>query len=199
MDVNYGAAVKTYLTDHIKLLHIHRYCPSDVQFCDALVTSAIVVFEKAAPPPDHQVRLSLGQFPSTGPTASETVTLAALSGNPGNGPGLPGHQRGTPRRRTRSRGNLVSIKRGIAARYRGQRVLHPRAAGGGTKGHPHRIPASDPAQLQAPPQRGDRGRAGRLPAGAGKAAGDHRLRPAGAGHPDAAPSIIGNTSSKARP
>ncbi len=47
MDVNYGAAVKTYLTEHVKLLHIHRYCPSDVQFCDALVTSAIVVFEKA--------------------------------------------------------------------------------------------------------------------------------------------------------
>ena len=48
MDVNYGAAVKTYLTEHVKLLHIHRYCPADVQFCDALVTSAIVVFEKVA-------------------------------------------------------------------------------------------------------------------------------------------------------
>ncbi len=77
MDVNYGAAMKTYLTDHVKLLHIHRYCPSDVQFCDALVTSSIVVFEKSAPSPHHQVRLSFGG-PITGPTASETVDLAAL-------------------------------------------------------------------------------------------------------------------------
>ncbi len=78
MDVNYGAAVKSYLTEHVKLLHIHRYCPSDVQFCDALVTSAIVVFEKSAPPLDHQVRLSFGG-PITAPAASETVALAALS------------------------------------------------------------------------------------------------------------------------
>jgi predicted RNA methylase len=77
LDVNYGAAVKTYLTERVKLLQIHRYCPSDVQFCDALVTSAIVVFEKAAPPPHHQVRLSFGG-PITGPAASETVALAAL-------------------------------------------------------------------------------------------------------------------------
>ena len=60
MDVNYGAAIKTYLTEHVKLLHIHRYCPSDVQFCDALVTSAIVVFEKSPAPDHHQVRFSFG-------------------------------------------------------------------------------------------------------------------------------------------
>jgi adenine-specific DNA-methyltransferase len=77
MDVNYGSAIKSYLTEHVKLLHIHRYCPSDVQFCDALVTSAIVVLEKAAPPPDHQVRLSFGG-PITGSVASEMVALAAL-------------------------------------------------------------------------------------------------------------------------
>jgi hypothetical protein len=77
MDVNYGAAVKSYLTHHVKLLHVHRYCPSDVQFCDALVTSAIVVFEKAAPPPRHQVRFSFGG-PITRPVASETVSVATL-------------------------------------------------------------------------------------------------------------------------
>jgi adenine-specific DNA-methyltransferase len=77
MDVNYGSAVKSYLTDNVKLLHIHRYCPSDVQFCDALVTSAIVVFEKTPSPPDHQVCLSFGG-PITGPAASEWVALSAL-------------------------------------------------------------------------------------------------------------------------
>ncbi len=77
MDVNYGAAVKTYLTENVKLLHIHRYCPSDVQFCDALVTSAIVVFEKSTPPEDHEVRFSFGGS-ITDPTSSELVALTAL-------------------------------------------------------------------------------------------------------------------------
>ena len=74
MDVNYGAAVKTYLTEHVKLLHIHRYCPSDVQFCDALVTSAIVVFEKSPPPDHHQVCFSFGG-PITDPASSVKISL----------------------------------------------------------------------------------------------------------------------------
>jgi adenine-specific DNA-methyltransferase len=77
MDVNYGAAIKTYLTEHVKLLHIHRYCPSDVQFCDALVTSAIVVFDKTPAPDHYQVRFSFGG-PITDPASSEMVSLAAL-------------------------------------------------------------------------------------------------------------------------
>ena len=78
MDVNYGAAVKTYLTENVTLLRIHRYGPADVQFGDAVVTSAIVAFEKAPPPADHRVVLSLGG-PITEPSASETVPLSALS------------------------------------------------------------------------------------------------------------------------
>ena len=82
MDVNYGSAVKSYLTEHVKLLHIHRYCPSDVQFCDALVTSAIVVFEKSAAaagssgPPvlrraDHRPRLLGDGRPGGTPAGQE--------------------------------------------------------------------------------------------------------------------------------
>ena len=59
MDVNYGSAVKEYLTRRVRLLHIHRFCPTDVQFDDALVSSAIVVFEKALPD-DQEVTFSLG-------------------------------------------------------------------------------------------------------------------------------------------
>src|SRR5207302_6159457 len=51
MDVNYGQAVKRYLTEDVKLVHIHRFCPADVQFSDALVSSAVVVFEKTLRPP----------------------------------------------------------------------------------------------------------------------------------------------------
>ncbi len=59
MDVNYGAAVKRYLLDKVTLLHIHRFDPHDVQFGDALVSSAVVWFRKV-PPAGHQVRFTYG-------------------------------------------------------------------------------------------------------------------------------------------
>jgi adenine-specific DNA-methyltransferase len=59
MDVNYGTALKEYLTTKVRLLHLHRFCPADVQFDDALVSSAIVVFDKAKPA-GHPVVFSLG-------------------------------------------------------------------------------------------------------------------------------------------
>ena len=53
MDVNYGKTLRRYLTERVTLLHIHRFCPTDVQFTDALVSSAVVVFRKVPPPPGH--------------------------------------------------------------------------------------------------------------------------------------------------
>ena len=58
MDVNYGASVKRYLLDKVTLLHIHRFEPSDVQFADALVSSAVVWFRKEAPTAEHEVRFT---------------------------------------------------------------------------------------------------------------------------------------------
>lgn len=58
MDVNYGATLRRYLTERVTLLHIHRFSPTDVQFTDALVSSAVVIFRKSAPPPDHRARFS---------------------------------------------------------------------------------------------------------------------------------------------
>jgi len=58
MDVNYGTALRRYLTERVTLLHIHRFSPTDVQFTDALVSSAVVVFRKAPPPPGHCARFS---------------------------------------------------------------------------------------------------------------------------------------------
>ncbi len=58
MDVNYGATLRHYLTNRVRLLHVHRFCPADVQFNDALVSSAVVIFRKSSPPPDHEVRFS---------------------------------------------------------------------------------------------------------------------------------------------
>jgi adenine-specific DNA-methyltransferase len=77
MDVNYGGAVKRYLTEHVKLLHIHRFSPSDVQFADALVSSAIVVFEKSAPPERHAALFTQGGRLSA-PTCEQRVALSTL-------------------------------------------------------------------------------------------------------------------------
>ena len=60
MDVNYGVTVKRYLLDKVTLLHIHRFDPNDVQFGDALVSSAVVWFRKTVPPSEHAVRFSYG-------------------------------------------------------------------------------------------------------------------------------------------
>ena len=58
MDVNYGVTLRRYLTEHVTLLHIHRFCPTDAQFTDALVSSAVVVFRKSTPTSGHSVRFS---------------------------------------------------------------------------------------------------------------------------------------------
>ncbi len=76
LDVNYGVTLKRYLTDRVRLTHVHRFCPSDVQFEDALVSSAVVVFEKRAPAKEL-VTLSFG--PSIlNPQQSRTVNIADL-------------------------------------------------------------------------------------------------------------------------
>lgn len=60
MDVNYGRVVKDYLLRRVTLLRMHRFEPSDIQFTDALVSSAIVSFRNEPPPPDHEVEFTYG-------------------------------------------------------------------------------------------------------------------------------------------
>jgi adenine-specific DNA-methyltransferase len=60
MDVNYGRAIKEYLLNQVALLRIHRFDPSDVQFDDALVSSAVVWFKKSKPDSQHQVEFTFG-------------------------------------------------------------------------------------------------------------------------------------------
>ncbi len=60
MDVNYGVALRHYLTDQVTLMRIHRFDPADVQFSDALVSSAVLVFHKTPPHPDHVVEFTFG-------------------------------------------------------------------------------------------------------------------------------------------
>jgi adenine-specific DNA-methyltransferase len=60
MDVNYGRQLKQYLLRDVTLLHIHRFDPNDVQFDDALVSSAVVWFQKRKPAAGHEVKFSYG-------------------------------------------------------------------------------------------------------------------------------------------
>ena len=60
MDVNYGWPLKEYLLNRVTLLRIHRFDPAAVQFDDALVSSAVVVFRNVEPPEGHIVEFSFG-------------------------------------------------------------------------------------------------------------------------------------------
>ncbi len=60
MDVNYGTTLKRYLAERVTLLHIHRFDPTDLQFGDALVSSAVVVFQKSGHRKNHRTIFSYG-------------------------------------------------------------------------------------------------------------------------------------------
>jgi len=60
MDVNYGQAIKNYLLHEVTLLQIHRFDPSNVQFDDALVSSAVVWFQNKKPSKNHNVKFTYG-------------------------------------------------------------------------------------------------------------------------------------------
>lgn len=77
MDVNYGRAIKAYLLREVTLLHIHRFDPNDVQFDDALVSSAVVWFKKAKPPAQHSVTFSYGGTMQA-PTISKILSVRDL-------------------------------------------------------------------------------------------------------------------------
>ncbi|WP_040668156.1 class I SAM-dependent methyltransferase [Nitrolancea hollandica] len=113
MEVNYGAVIKQYLTERVSLLHIHRFDSHDVQFADALVSSAIVVFQKTTPAPNHEVTLTFGGM-LTEPREIVRVPLPVLRGerkwkqlSTGN------HGRNTES--TDTLASLFKIKRGIAS------------------------------------------------------------------------------------
>ncbi len=60
MDVNYGMALKRFLTDRVTLIRVHRFDPNDVQFGDALVSSAVIVFRKSPPSATHETEFTFG-------------------------------------------------------------------------------------------------------------------------------------------
>lgn len=77
MDVNYGAALKRYLTERVTLIRAHRFDPDNVQFGDALVSSVVLVFRKMAPAPGHAVEFTFGETICE-PHATDSISLDQL-------------------------------------------------------------------------------------------------------------------------
>jgi hypothetical protein len=101
------------LTSKVELLRIHRFCPSDVQFSDALVSSAVVVFRKNAPRRDAIAEMSFGGSLLSARDSAE-VPIRTLresrkwSGFPNRRAKLVGGPDGV------CLGDLFTIKRGLA-------------------------------------------------------------------------------------
>ena len=77
LDVNYGKAIKQYLTSDVTLLRIHKFSSIDVKFDDALVTSIVMWFKKERPYPEHEVIFSSGTHLST-PEVTRYHTIQQL-------------------------------------------------------------------------------------------------------------------------
>jgi hypothetical protein len=60
MDTNYGSAIRYYLTHKVELIRIHRFNPDDIQFDNALVSSAVVVIRNRRPKAKHKAIISYG-------------------------------------------------------------------------------------------------------------------------------------------
>jgi len=127
MDVNYGRLVKEYLLNHVTLLRIHRFNPSDVQFNDALVSSAVVWLEKRSPPPDHAVEFTYGGT-LLRPVTSKRISIVRLKQLP-KWSRLPviSYDQESDQIPTRLR-DFFTIKRGIATGANSFFVLTEEAA-----------------------------------------------------------------------
>jgi adenine-specific DNA-methyltransferase len=111
MDVNYGKALKAYLLREVTLLHIHRFDPNDVQFGDALVSSAVVWFKKQKPPAGHEVTFSYGGTMQK-PALTKTIRVQDL-GRAEKWTRFPKHDAEVVHEGYRL-GDLFAIKRGLA-------------------------------------------------------------------------------------
>ena len=111
MDVNYGRELKRYLLEEVTLLRIHRFDPNDVQFDDALVSSAVIWFKNSKPPAEHTIEFSYGGTHAA-PAISRKIASFELA-NEGKWTRFP-RQEVRAALDTPILSDFFSIKRGIA-------------------------------------------------------------------------------------
>jgi hypothetical protein len=114
LDVNYGTAIKAYLTTDVTLVRLHRFDPADVQFTDALVSSVVVLFRPGRPPNQCRVQLTTGGSLSE-PQLVRTLPLRCLVPQSKWGPVFTGAPAGDRRPDDGLViGDLFKVKRGLA-------------------------------------------------------------------------------------
>ena len=112
MYVNYGALLRQYFLTRVTLLQVHIHDPSQVQFDDALVSSAVIIYRKSAPDELHQVQFSFGGTLDN-PGKVEFLPVSRLRSR-SKWPGLNRPVLHTPRNSEAILGDLFAVKRGIA-------------------------------------------------------------------------------------
>lgn len=112
MDVNYGQVIRTYLTEKVTLRRLHCFETSDVQFADALVSSAVVILENRQPVIGNKAILTVGGS-LLSPKRRIEVPLAEL-GKEDKWTKLPRKQKMVKSDLELTFGNLFSTRRGIA-------------------------------------------------------------------------------------
>lgn len=112
MTVNYGRVLQKYLLTKVTLLHIHRFDPTDAQFADALVSSAVVWFRNSPPPVNHSVRFTYGGS-LLQPMTERMVTIRDLK-EENKWTRFPQAEVSQRSADTVTLGDLFEIKRGLA-------------------------------------------------------------------------------------
>ncbi len=112
MDVNYGTVVKEYLLRKVTLLRVHRFDPSESQFDDALVSSAVIWFRKSPPPSEHTVEFTFGGTIET-PRMVNRVASSGLYSEP-KWTRLATNKQPTVAHKGAKLSDLFNVKRGLA-------------------------------------------------------------------------------------
>ncbi len=111
LDVNYGEQLKQYLLNSVSLQRIHRYDSEDVQFADALVSSAVIILSNTVPSEDDRIEMSLGG-PLDSPRETRMVSRDEVRRTP-KWTSLPTRRISPNGRALPTLGDLFTIKRGI--------------------------------------------------------------------------------------
>lgn len=119
MSVNYGRALREYLTQHVTLLQVHQFCAEDVQFNDALVSSCVVTYRKQKPRKPYSFRFSIGGELETPQQINMVCADDAVKVGKWNYESLSGSNDAASVKIK----NLFEIKRGIATGANGFFVL----------------------------------------------------------------------------
>ena len=111
MDVNYGKAIKDFLLNKVELFRIHRFDPGDVQFEDAIVSSAVVWFRKRKPTTSSVMFTYGGSLES--PKESKDISIDTLQ-NETKWTRFPCLPRRSEKKHAPKLKDYFDVKRGIA-------------------------------------------------------------------------------------